>query len=58
MQFQDAALAKIGKTDDGLFLAVDEQNNRWTGKKLLLATGVKDIYPDIPGYDACWVKGM
>lgn len=45
-------------TDNGTFEVVDEMGEEWSGKKLLLATGVKDILPDIPGYEECWVKGM
>lgn len=58
VQFHDAAVAQIQKTEKGWFQAVDKDDNRWTGKKLILATGVKDIYPDIQGYEECWVKGM
>jgi hypothetical protein len=28
------------------------------GRKVILATGVRDIYPDIEGYDECWAYGM
>lgn len=28
------------------------------GKKLILATGVEDVFPEIPGYAECWVSGM
>lgn len=29
-------------------------NHRFTAKKLILATGIKDIMPDINGFAACW----
>lgn len=30
----------------------------WTGKKVILATGVEDVFPDIPGYVECWISAM
>jgi thioredoxin reductase len=30
----------------------------WAGKKVVLAVGVKDVYPDIEGYDAVWGRGV
>jgi thioredoxin reductase len=47
----------IKQQDDGLF-EVGGGGRSWTGKKVILATGVEDVYPDIPGYAECWVTGM
>jgi thioredoxin reductase len=47
----------LKQREDGLFEATGG-NRTWTGKKVILATGVEDIYPDIPGYAECWVSGM
>jgi thioredoxin reductase len=43
--------------DDGLFEA-SAGGKTWTAKKVILATGVEDLYPDIPGYAECWVSGI
>jgi thioredoxin reductase len=56
--FQSATIHQVRKLDTGEFEAVDESGNVYTGKKLCLATGVRDILPDIPGYAECWTKGM
>ena len=56
--FRDVAVEKIQKTDDGLFEATDREGKLWKGKKVILATGVVDIYPDFEGYDDCWASGM
>lgn len=40
------------------FSVVDIAGREWSGRKLVLATGVSDILPDIPGYADGWVKGM
>jgi len=51
-------IVRIEKTDTGLFQATAADGNKWTGRKVVLATGVRDIMPNIPGYADCWVKGM
>ncbi len=48
----------LRKADDGCFEATDTDGELWMGKKVILATGVRDVYPDIEGYAECWVKGM
>ena len=58
VRFVDRAVASVVRDDAGGFEAVDSQGTKWLGKKLILASGVRDIFPDIPGYDECWVKGM
>jgi gliotoxin/aspirochlorine biosynthesis thioredoxin reductase len=57
-QFQDVKVDSIARTDAGLFKAIDATNKKWLGRKILLTTGVRDIYPDIEGYDECWGYGM
>jgi len=58
VKVESAEVASINKTEDGLFEAVGSNGQVWTGRKLVLATGVTDIFPDIPGYSDCWVSGM
>ena len=60
VRFVDLAVTAVIRDKDGSggFKAVDSSGEDWYGKKLVLASGVKDIFPDIPGYDECWVKGM
>jgi thioredoxin reductase len=47
----------VKQRDDGLFEATGN-GKTWTGKKLILATGVEDVFPEIPGYAECWISGM
>ncbi|KAH8585533.1 hypothetical protein B0O99DRAFT_646726 [Bisporella sp. PMI_857] len=42
----------------GLFRVTDSDQNEWLGKKLVLATGSVEQFPDVPGYEDCWIKGM
>ena len=41
------------KTDDG-YLITTETGEEYAAKKLIFATGIKDIMPDIKGFAACW----
>ncbi|OJD30968.1 thioredoxin reductase [Diplodia corticola] len=53
-----AKIDKLAKLPDGGFEALDDAGKRYTGKKVVLATGSEDIYPDIAGYDDCWGRGI
>ena len=58
ISFQDIEIKSVAKTAQGHFELKDAKNKIWTGRKLVLATGVKDLYPDIEGYADCWARGM
>ncbi|KAF2179256.1 FAD/NAD(P)-binding domain-containing protein [Zopfia rhizophila CBS 207.26] len=55
---ENAQVKSIKQTDEGLFEATVEDGRTWTGRKVILATGVEDVFPDIPGYADCWVSGI
>ena len=57
-RFVKSRVEKLVKLDNGHFEAVDSQGNKYTGKKVVLATGVEDLYPEIAGYDDCWGHGI
>lgn len=54
---EEVNIETLKQREDELFEAT-AGGKTWTGKKVILATGVEDIYPDIPGYAECWVAGM
>ena len=56
--FQTTEITTVKKNEDGHFEAIGENGQTWTGRKLILATGVEDVYPNIEGYAKCWVEGM
>ena len=59
VQFVDIELRAIRKTDKGLFEVIDNgEGKRWIGRKVILATGATDIFPEIEGYGERWSKGM
>lgn len=56
--FVNVSVKSIERTDDGLFEAQTSDGKTWLGRKVVLAMGVQEIYPNIPGYEKCWVTGM
>ena len=56
--FEDTEVQIVERTVEGYFKAFDVHNQCWTGRKLVLANGVRDIFPDIEGYEKCWATGM
>ncbi|TGO46696.1 hypothetical protein BOTNAR_0571g00070 [Botryotinia narcissicola] len=63
--FEDVGIQTIEKiSEDGdgeersIFKAIDDTGKYWWGRKLVLATGVRDIMVDIEGYEECWAKSI
>lgn len=54
IQFKDVEISQIKKLDNGRFEATDINGHGYIGKRLVLATGVKDIMPDVPGFAELW----
>lgn len=46
--------ATIGQKSENGFEITTDNKNTFTAKKLILATGVKDIMSDIKGFSKCW----
>lgn len=53
VKFLDGLAVSGTKTDTG-FTITTQVNEIFHGKKLIFATGIKDIMPDIKGFAACW----
>ena len=43
-------VVKGRKNEDGFFVVEDDKGEKYYAKKLLIATGLSDIIPDIPGF--------
>lgn len=54
VQFCECEVREVKRTEIGQFEAHTAGDQIWTGSKLILATGVEDILPDLPGYKDCW----
>ncbi|KAI0158373.1 thioredoxin reductase glit [Pestalotiopsis sp. NC0098] len=58
IEFKDVEISRVKKLDNGRFEAVDTAGHKHLGKRLILATGVKDVMPDIPGFVELWGTGI
>ena len=58
VDFKDATIVSAAKRADGLFELTDNEENKYHGKKLALATGVTDVFPDIKGFGDLWGRLM
>lgn len=47
-------LATSGEKTINGFEITTSTNDKFTAKQLIFATGIKDIMPDIEGFEACW----
>lgn len=57
IQFADVCVTKISKASNG-FEVVDSSGESWSFRKVILAVGSKDTYPDVEGYGGLWGKRM
>ncbi len=53
ISFHEGLAAHGVKTDKGFEIST-QAGDVFSGKKLLFATGIKDLLPDIPGVSECW----
>ncbi len=53
VKFHEGLVVALKKTDEG-FEAETSAGEKFYAKKLILASGVKDIMPEIPGFAECW----
>lgn len=58
VQFQSATIKEVKKLDNGQFSARDEEGNLYQGRKLVLASGIRDVMPNIEGFGDCWARGI
>lgn len=47
-------LAVSGQKTENSFIITTQNNEEFNGKKLIFATGIKDIMPEIKGFAQCW----
>jgi thioredoxin reductase len=53
VQFHDSLATSGAKTENG-FEITTQTGHKFTAKKLIFATGIRDIMPDIKGFAECW----
>lgn len=58
IQYRAATIGSVRKLDDH-FEAVDQEGHVYKGRKLGLATGVRDrVEDEVEGYAECWGRGV
>ncbi|KAK7042376.1 hypothetical protein R3P38DRAFT_2511450 [Favolaschia claudopus] len=59
IEYKKATVKQVRKLDDGTFEAIEDNGAVYRGKKLGLATGVRDILEgEAEGYEECWGRGI
>ena len=58
VEFRDSRVDKITKLGNETFEAIDQTGSKTIGRKVVLATGVTDVMPDIDGFAELWGKSM
>jgi thioredoxin reductase len=53
VEFHDGLVTRVSK-QTGNFKVQTEHGDFFYAKKIILASGVKDLMPDIPGFAECW----
>ncbi|KAI5863058.1 FAD/NAD(P)-binding domain-containing protein [Durotheca rogersii] len=56
VRFVDLGVSKIEKKSDAHFRVVDESGNEYDFRKIILAVGTADAFPDIEGYQEAWAR--
>lgn len=51
-------IAVDGKKTENGFEIVVQSGEKFSAKKLVFATGAKDVFPDIKGFEDCWGKSV
>jgi thioredoxin reductase len=47
-------IVNVNKEEDGIFSITTDNETSIKAKKVVLAVGYHDVYPDIPGFVECW----
>ncbi|RYP73132.1 hypothetical protein DL771_003768 [Monosporascus sp. 5C6A] len=56
IRFVDVVVTKVEKKNDSHFEVHDSVGKVWGFRKVILAVGCSDTYPDIEGYEQLWAK--
>lgn len=58
VEFADVGVSKIEKKSDSHFHVVDDSGKKYNFRKVILAVGAADAFPDIDGYQEAWARRM
>jgi len=54
VEFVDACVSTVRREDDDCFVTTLENGRVFTARRILLAIGIKDVWPNVPGLDQCY----
>jgi thioredoxin reductase len=54
IQVEAATISSTKALQNGHYEASDTAGRTWRGRTLLLAVGMRTVFPDLPGYQDCW----
>lgn len=54
----DTTIVSVHPTDQNTFEATDISGKKYTSRKVVLGTGLRDVLPNTPGLDQAWGKGV
>jgi thioredoxin reductase len=58
VQFLDIGVTNVEKKTDSHFKVTDATGKERDFRKIILAVGMNDVFPEIEGYAALWTKKM
>ncbi|RYP23799.1 hypothetical protein DL765_000876 [Monosporascus sp. GIB2] len=58
IQFKNVEIRSVTKLEEGKFEAVDADGDKYLGRRVVIASGVRDIMPSLPGYEKLWGRGI
>ncbi|KAI1431212.1 FAD/NAD(P)-binding domain-containing protein [Xylaria sp. CBS 124048] len=58
IEFRDVGIASVRKLPSGRFEALDDAGEKYEGRKVVIASGIRDIMLDKPGYAELWGRGI
>ncbi|RYP44227.1 hypothetical protein DL768_009291 [Monosporascus sp. mg162] len=58
IQFKNVEIRSVTKLEEGKFEAVDADGGKYLGRRVVIASGVRDIMPSLPGYEELWGRGI
>ncbi|OJJ45951.1 hypothetical protein ASPZODRAFT_68844 [Penicilliopsis zonata CBS 506.65] len=54
VQYAQTRVESVVQDGEGVFVATDSTGTTWLGRTLVIATGITDVMPGIPGFRECW----
>jgi len=55
---RNAEVAVVARNSNGTFRVADKTGRVWHGRKLVIATGMRDNFPEIDGLENLWGRGV